>query len=40
MYDLTNWLGFGADYRRFFVHRDRETPTVQRLTAGLRLSFK
>ena len=39
-YRLADWLGVGADYRRFFLLRDRATPTVHRLTAGVMLSLK
>jgi opacity protein-like surface antigen len=38
-YRLTNWLGLGADYRTFFVHRDNDTPRVNRFTAGLNFSL-
>lgn len=38
-YRLTNWLGIGADYRTFFVHRDENTPHVNRFTAGLNFSL-
>jgi opacity protein-like surface antigen len=40
MYRVNDWLGVGADYRTFFVHRDRETPRVHRFTTGLTLSLK
>jgi hypothetical protein len=39
-YRFNDWVGVGADYRTFFVHRDGDTPTVNRLTAGLRFSIK
>jgi hypothetical protein len=35
MYRATDWLGLGADYRTFFVHRDGDTPKVHRFTAGI-----
>ena len=37
MYRVHDWIGLGADYRTFFVHRDKNTPRVQRFTAGLSL---
>jgi hypothetical protein len=37
---VNDWVGVGADYRTFFVHRDDDTPTVNRFTAGLRFSIK
>ena len=39
-YQLNNWVGIGADYRTFFVHRDEQTPRVHRVTAGLTFSLK
>jgi hypothetical protein len=39
-YRLNDWLGAGVDYRTFFVHRDDDTPAVNRVTAGLRFSIK
>lgn len=39
-YRLNDWVGIGADYRTFFVHRDETTPKVNRFTAGLTLSLK
>ena len=39
-YRLNDWLGAGVDYRTFFVHRDGDTPAVNRITAGLRFSIK
>ena len=39
MYRATGWLGLGADYRTFFVHRDEDTPRVHRFTAGLSFLF-
>jgi opacity protein-like surface antigen len=38
-YRLTDWLGVGADYRTFFVHREDSTPRVNRFTAGLNFSL-
>jgi opacity protein-like surface antigen len=38
-YQLNDYVGVGADYRTFFVHRDGETPRVNRLTAGLIFGF-
>jgi len=40
LYRLNDWVGVGADYRTFFVHRDGDTPAVNRFTAGLRFSVK
>jgi opacity protein-like surface antigen len=40
LYRLNDWLGVTADYRTFFVHRDDDTPAVNRLTAGLKFSLK
>jgi opacity protein-like surface antigen len=39
-YRLNNWVGIGADYRTFFVHRDESTPRVHRFTTGLTFSVK
>lgn len=39
-YRFSPWLGLGADYRTFFVHRDHETPGVHRFTVGLSVSIK
>lgn len=39
-YRITNWVGVGADYRTFFVHRDESTPRVHRLSTGLTFSLK
>ena len=39
-YRFTDWVGAGADYRTFFVHRDESTPRVHRLTTGLTFSLK
>ena len=40
LYRLNDWLGVAADYRTFFVHRDNDTPAVNRFTAGLRFSLR
>jgi opacity protein-like surface antigen len=40
MYRFNDWVGVGADYRTFFVHRDETTPHVNRFTAGLIFSLK
>ena len=40
LYRLNDWLGVAADYRTFFVHRDNDTPAVNRFTAGLRFSVR
>lgn len=37
MYRVNDWLGIGADYRTFFVHRADDTPKVHRVTAGISL---
>jgi opacity protein-like surface antigen len=39
-YRITDWVGVGADYRTFFVHRDESTPRVHRFSAGLTFSLK
>ena len=39
-YRITNWVGVGADYRTFFVHRDESTPRVHRFSTGLTFSLK
>jgi len=39
-YRFNDWVGVGADYRTFFVHRDESTPRVHRLTTGLTFSLK
>jgi hypothetical protein len=39
-YQITDWVGDGADYRTFFVHRDGSTPRVNRFTTGLTFSLK
>jgi hypothetical protein len=40
LYRFNDWVGIGADYRTFFVHRDDQTPRVNRFTAGLIFSIK
>jgi len=40
MYRINDWVGVGADYRTFFVHRDGNDPRVHRFTAGLSFSLK
>jgi opacity protein-like surface antigen len=39
-YRINDWVGAGADYRTFFVHRDNSTPRVHRFTTGLTFSLK
>ena len=39
-YQLNRWVGAGADYRTFFVHRDESRPRVHRFLAGLTFSLK
>ena len=39
-YRITNWVGVGADYRTFFIHRDESTPRVHRFSTGLTFSLK
>jgi hypothetical protein len=39
-YQFNRWVGVGADYRTFFVHRDESTPRVHRFSTGLTLSLK
>ena len=39
-YRFNDWMGVGADYRTFFVHRDEATPRVHRFTTGLTFSLK
>jgi opacity protein-like surface antigen len=39
-YRFNDWVGIGADYRTFFVHRDESTPRVNRFTAALTLTLK
>ena len=40
LYRLNDWMGVTADYRSFFVHRDDDTPSVNRFTAGLALTLE
>ena len=40
LYRLNDWVGLAADYRTFFVHRDNDTPAVNRFTAGLQFSLQ
>lgn len=40
IYRFNDWIGVGADYRTFFVHREDATPRVHRFTAGLTLSLR
>jgi opacity protein-like surface antigen len=40
LYRLTDWVGVAADYRTFFVHRENDTPAVNRFTAGLQFAIK
>jgi hypothetical protein len=40
VYRLNSWLGIGADYRTFFLHRDDDTPRVHRVTAGLTFGMR
>ena len=40
LYRLNDWMGATADYRSFFVHRDDDTPTINRFTAGLTFTLK
>jgi opacity protein-like surface antigen len=39
-YQINRWVGVGADYRTFFVHRDESTPRVHRFSTGLTFSLK
>jgi opacity protein-like surface antigen len=39
-YRINDWVGVGADYRTFFVHRDDSTPRVHRFTTGLTFSVQ
>jgi len=39
-YQINDWVGVGADYRTFFVHRDESTPRVHRVSTGLTFSLK
>lgn len=40
LYRFNDWVGVGADYRTFFVHRSDDMPIVNRFTAGLHFSVK
>jgi opacity protein-like surface antigen len=40
VYRLNDWVGLSAEYRTFFVHRDGDTPLVNRLTTGITFSVK
>jgi hypothetical protein len=40
MYRFNNWVGLTADYRTFFVHRENDTPRVNRFATGLTISLK
>ena len=40
VYRLNDWMGLTGDYRSFFVHRDSDTPRVNRFTAGVALTLK
>jgi hypothetical protein len=40
VYQITDWVGIGADYRTFFVQRDGRDPRVHRFTTGLSFSLK
>lgn len=40
LYRLNDWVGLTADYRTLFVHRDDDTPSVNRFTAGLAFTLK
>lgn len=40
LYRFNDWVGLTADYRSFFVHRDADTPRVDRFTTGLTLSLR
>ena len=39
-YQFNRWVGVGADYRTFFVHRDDSTPRVHRFSTGLTFSLR
>lgn len=39
-YRINDWVGIGADYRTFFVHRDGSDPRVHRFATGLTFSLK
>lgn len=40
LYRFNDWLGLTADYRSFFVHRDSQTPQVNRFTTGLAVTLR
>lgn len=40
LYRLNDWVGVSAEYRTFFVHRDGDTPRVNRLATGITLSIR
>ena len=37
---VNRWVGVGADYRTFFVHRAEPTPRVHRFSSGLTFSVQ
>ena len=39
-YGLNDWIGLGADYRTFFIHRDDSTPRVNRFSVGVMFSLR
>jgi opacity protein-like surface antigen len=39
-YQLNDWIGVTADYRTFFIHRETDTPHVNRFTTGLTFSLR
>lgn len=39
-YRINDWVGIGADYRTFFVHRDDSTPRVHRFSTGVTFALK
>jgi opacity protein-like surface antigen len=39
-YRINDWVGVGAEYRTFFVHRDESTPRVHRFSTGVTFSVK
>lgn len=40
LYRLNDWVGLSAEYRTFFVHRNGDTPRVNRLATGITFSVK
>lgn len=40
LYRFNDWMGWTADYRSFFVHREDDTPLVNRFTTGLTFSLR